>query len=203
MNKELLALLRANTTTQIEVQVEPTYTQVAVWCQSFGKDWSICYQNGDACGGRKGEAVFTNAGADGGLKELRAILEDIPNFKVLIDSETYWSYESLDELINEFCSQFAEENNIARYFEHAEGMNKIIVTLDQDAYIDQGGAPAATYYTAIATDPAGNKYRIIWEITLSEEDQAECDDESNMCDWDDYTATALANNAEVSVVIKW
>lgn len=80
----------------------------------------------------------------------------------------------------------------------------VLVTLDQDAYIDQGGSPAETYYTATATDSVGNKYKIRWEITLSEEDQAECTDESNMCDWDDYTAIDLeSNNKEVVVEIKW
>ena len=83
-------------------------------------------------------------------------------------------------------------------------LNKILVTLDQDAYIDQGGAPAETFYTAIATDQVGNKYRIKWEITLSEEDQAECGDESYMCDWDVYTAIDLENNnQDVDVEIEW
>ena len=80
----------------------------------------------------------------------------------------------------------------------------IQVKLDQDAYIDQGGLPVETYYTAIAVDEEGNKYQIRWEITLSEEEQQECDDESNMCDWDKYTATDLENNnKEVDVEIKW
>ena len=120
MNKELLALLEANTTTKIDVQVEPTYTQVAVWCESFGKNWSICYQDGDMNGDHKGEAVFTNDGANCGLKELRDILKEIPEFQTLVDLDTYWSYEELDELINEFCRKFAEENSIESYFESDE-----------------------------------------------------------------------------------
>jgi hypothetical protein len=81
---------------------------------------------------------------------------------------------------------------------------KIMVTLDQDAYIDQGGAPVETYYTATASDEEGNKFIIKWEITLSEEEQAECDDESNMCDWDVYTAIDLENNnKKAEVEIKW
>ncbi len=81
--------------------------------------------------------------------------------------------------------------------------DKIPVRLDQSAYIDQGGAPAETYYTAIATDRTGRQYRIVWEITLPEEDQAECTDESDMCDWEVYTAIDLENNNEVEVEINW
>lgn len=74
------------------------------------------------------------------------------------------------------------------------------VKLDQDAYIDQAGAPAETFYTAIATDSEGNKYKIRWEITLSEEDQEDQTDESNMCNWDDYTAKdEMGNDADVEI----
>ena len=120
MNTELLALLKDNTTTKIDVQVETNYRHVAVWCESFSKKWSICYQDGDMNGDRIGEAVFTNDGANCGLKELRDILKEIPEFQSLIDFDTYWSYEKLDELINEFCRNFAEENNIEIYFESDE-----------------------------------------------------------------------------------
>lgn len=64
-------------------------------------------------GCRKGEAIFTNDGANCGLDELRNILKDRPEFSHLIDLETYWSYEELNELINEYCEEFAIKHNIA------------------------------------------------------------------------------------------
>ncbi len=112
-----LKILEANTTFEIDVQVEPEYTQVAVWLKSFGQDWSICYQNGDMNGDKKGQAIFDNEGANCGLRECRDILKDKPEFAALVDLDTYWSYEDLDELINEFCRKFAVEHEISQNFE--------------------------------------------------------------------------------------
>lgn len=78
----------------------------------------------------------------------------------------------------------------------------IQIKLTQNAYIDQGGAPAETYYTAMAKDAEGNEYRVKWEITLSEEEQEQETDESNMCDWDVYTVFDNYNK-EVDAEIKW
>jgi hypothetical protein len=116
-NDELKKLIKVNSSFDIDVQME-NGVQVAVWCKTFGKNWSICYQNGDMNGNKKGQAIFTNDGANVGLKELRNILKDRPEFQHLIDLDTYWSYEELDELINEFCAEFAEENSIADHFEN-------------------------------------------------------------------------------------
>ena len=115
--EKLLKFLKNNTTFSIDPQRIGGQLQVAVWLKSFGKDWSICYQNGDMNGDRKGEAVFDNAGADCGLIECRDILKNIPEFQSLVDLDTYCSYEDLDELIRVFCSNFAQEHNIDSYFE--------------------------------------------------------------------------------------
>ena len=78
------------------------------------------------------------------------------------------------------------------------------IKLAQQAYIDQGGAPAETYYTAPATDSEGNEYKVRWEITLSEEDQEDQTDESNMCDWEGYSVTDdCGNDVTQDVEIDW
>jgi hypothetical protein len=119
---------------------------------------------------------------------------------VLIDEGNKINQENASE----YDEQGLDIPDAADFYCIVEAESPVIVKLTQDAYIDQGGAPAETYYTAIATDEDGNEYRIKWEITLSEEDQAECDDESNMCDWDAYTAFDVENNnKKVDVEIKW
>jgi len=117
---ELKALIKKNSTFEIDPQEIGGDRQVAVWCKTFGQDWSICYQNGDMNGNRRGEAVFTNDGANCGLRELRDTLKNREEFQHLIDNDTYWSFEALDDLINEFCREYAEENNIASYFDADE-----------------------------------------------------------------------------------
>lgn len=113
MNKEnLKKIIKDNSIFKIDVQNGRNYTQVAVFCETFGKKWSICYQNGDMNGAHKNKAIFTNDGANEGLLEFRNILKDREEFKILIDLNTYWSYSDLDDLINEFCEEFAEEHEI-------------------------------------------------------------------------------------------
>jgi len=90
--------------------------QVVVWCQSFGKSWSICFQNGDMNGDGKGIAVWTNDGANSGIDEFRDILIDRAEFQCLIDETTYWKYEALNEFINDFISDYANETNPEKHF---------------------------------------------------------------------------------------
>jgi hypothetical protein len=61
------------------------------------------------------------------------------------------------------------------------------LTLTQQPYIT--GNSECSYYEAVAEDEEENTYMVKWEITHENPD--ECDDESNMCDWDDYTVTEL------------
>lgn len=113
-NEALKKLIKENSTFEIEEQdVEDGNTQVAVWAKTFGKPWIICYQNGDMNGDQQGIPIFTNPGANDGLLELRSILEDREEFRHLIDYTTFWEYEALDNLIHDFCEDFAEENKIA------------------------------------------------------------------------------------------
>lgn len=112
MKTELLNELIKNTTYTVDVQAEPDYTQVAVWCKTYDQDWSICYQNGDMNGDHMGEAIYTNDGANCGLIEARNILKDKDGFKNLVDLDTYWSYGELDDLIHEFCDYLIEKESI-------------------------------------------------------------------------------------------
>lgn len=109
-NNDLFNVILTNS--KYEIDTQPEFDQVAVWFTTFGKKWSICYQNGDMNGAHKGVATFTNDGADCGLRELREILEEKEEFQHLIDKTTYWKYCELDEFIKEFCKFFAEKNNI-------------------------------------------------------------------------------------------
>jgi hypothetical protein len=61
------------------------------------------------------------------------------------------------------------------------------LTITQQPYIT--GTSEYSYYQAVAEDDEENEYLVSWEIT--HENPSECDDESNMCDWDDYTITEL------------
>ena len=118
--EEELKIITDNTTFDIDTQAfDDGSIQVAVWLKTFGKDWSICYQNGDMNGDRKG-AIFNNDGANCGLSEARDILKEREEFAHLIDLETYWSYEELDQLISDFCEQFAEQHKIADQFDNDE-----------------------------------------------------------------------------------
>jgi len=89
-------------------------------------------------------------------------------------------------------------------------MATLEIKLTQNAYIDQGGAPVETYYTAHAVDASkieedgdapSQGYKVRWEITLTEDEQVDCTDESNMCDWDSYTVIDLSTGCEVDAVI--
>lgn len=67
------------------------------------------------------------------------------------------------------------------------------IALTQDAYVDnlfEGGETIAIY-RAHAIDQTGVEYEIRWNIILTEEEQAEQNDESNMCDWDEFEAIKI------------
>ena len=63
------------------------------------------------------------------------------------------------------------------------------IELTQDAYITSiNGQEGTEYYTAHAQDANGNEYMVNWEIIDYWRDKLEeCDDESNLCDWDNPT----------------
>jgi hypothetical protein len=115
MNKQLLELLISNTTT-INITCTSPCTQAIVWCESFGRKWSVCYKNGDMSGSRKGEAVFINDQLNYGLEELRDILKEISAFKSLIETGAYCPYAKLSEFIGIFCIWLAKNENIDSYF---------------------------------------------------------------------------------------
>ena len=65
--------------------------------------------------------------------------------------------------------------------------NGKILTLIQQAFID--GLEGDEHYKAKAMDSDENEYMIRWEITA--ENWKEVEDESNMCDWDEFTVEVL------------
>ena len=118
---ELAQLLRKNSTFEIDVQIideneGEQSAQVAVWCKSFGQDWSICYQNGDMMGNDIGTAKFNNDGANCGLDQLCDILSERAEFKCLIDEESYYQDADLVEFIHDFCREYALDHKIADHF---------------------------------------------------------------------------------------
>jgi len=112
---ELIKKLFDNTIFDIDHQ--PEYDQIAVWCETFGEPWSICFQNGDMNGMDRGCAIWTNSGANSGLDEIKAILEKIDEFEVLVDHDTAHPYLYLDELINDFICEYDKKENFDQYFE--------------------------------------------------------------------------------------
>ncbi len=104
--QKILSLLLKELEGEIEYQSE--YNQVAVWF----KDFSLCYQNGDMAGNRKGEAIWNNDGANSGVQELRDLIANDPRFAPLYAEDEYWSYEYVDGMVALFCDAFAERNNI-------------------------------------------------------------------------------------------
>lgn len=61
--------------------------------------------------------------------------------------------------------------------------------LKQQAFIDRDFTNGCDVYKAHAIDNEGNEYEILWQITV--DNPANCEDESNMCDWGDYTVRAI------------
>jgi hypothetical protein len=115
-NEELKNIIKENSTFKIETQYVNDNVQVAVWAKTFGKPWGICYQDGDMNGNERGTPIFDNPGADDGLRDLRDILKERAEFQHLIHRDTVWyvcDYEPVDELIREFCEEYAEANKIA------------------------------------------------------------------------------------------
>ena len=96
-----------------EIDYQAEYDQVAVWFEGF----SLCYQNSDMNGAGKGEPHWNNDGANDGLDMLFEILKNDDRFNALIAENEYWSNEYLNQLINDFCDDFAEKHNISDYFE--------------------------------------------------------------------------------------
>ena len=64
--------------------------------------------------------------------------------------------------------------------------NNNFIFLTQQPFLD--GAYEDAFYCASGIDENGDDYQINWEITNSDSD---CDDESDMCDWDNFTITKL------------
>ena len=72
--------------------------------------------------------------------------------------------------------------------------------LTQQAYIDNKGTDGDCVYRATAIDEKGNDYTVTWDAYETDEEN-ECyidsegdsmgsyDDESNACDWEDYSVT--------------
>jgi len=61
--------------------------------------------------------------------------------------------------------------------------------LQNEAFIDRDFTNDCDVYKAHAIDAEGNEYEILWQITI--DNSADCDDQSNMCDWEDYTVREL------------
>ena len=109
-NNSILELLLEELKGEIEYQSE--YDQVAVWFKEF----SLCYQNGDMNGNKKGQAIWNNDGADSGVKVLRDLIANDSRFSPLYAEDEYWSFEYVDETVALFCDEFAERNSIADMF---------------------------------------------------------------------------------------
>lgn len=95
-----------------EIEYQEEFDQIAVWFENF----SLCYQNGDMAGSRKGEAVWDNEGANSGIDDLKEMLKRDDRFNSLIAKDEYWEDEYLNDLINYFCSEFAKKHNIESMF---------------------------------------------------------------------------------------
>ena len=110
----LIKILHNEFQGKIEYQIdsEAGWDQVAVWFDGF----SLCYQDSDMNGAGKGEPHWNNDGANCGLDNLSGILENDNRFNGLIAENEYWSNEYLQQLINDFCKDFAEKHNITNYF---------------------------------------------------------------------------------------
>lgn len=91
-----------------EIEYQSEWNQVAVWF----KDFSLCYQNGDMNGDKKGQAVWNNDGANIGVEVLRDLIANDPRFCPLYAEDKYWSYEYVNDMVALFCDAFAERNNI-------------------------------------------------------------------------------------------
>jgi hypothetical protein len=63
--------------------------------------------------------------------------------------------------------------------------NDKTLTLVQQPYISDCGA----FYQAHAKDDDDNTYLVKWAVTNDDPDN--CDDESDMCDWDVYTVSEI------------
>jgi len=114
-NKEvLLNVMLEEFTGSIDFQEE--YNQVAVWFDGF----VICFQDSDMNGDGKGKAHWDNEGANSGLDDLLDILKLDERFSLLVASDEYWENEYLRTLINDFCSKYAEINDIESMFSNEE-----------------------------------------------------------------------------------
>jgi hypothetical protein len=126
-NKEnLLRTLLKEQTGEIDYQSE--YDQVAVWFDGF----SLCYQNSDMNGAGKGYPHWNNPGADSGVDELRDMLAADARFQPLIAEDESWPNEWLNTLVQDFCAEFEEKNNIAGYFANEEEANEDDDRADED-----------------------------------------------------------------------
>ena len=108
--EELIETMHSEFKGDIDYQGE--WDQVAVWFNGF----SLCYQNSDMNGAGKGEPHYNNDGANSGLDELKDILKIDDRFNSLIAENEHWENEYLDQLIHDFCNDYAKKHGIADYF---------------------------------------------------------------------------------------
>jgi len=108
-------LFRNTRFSALDFQVD--YDQIAVQCETYGKQWSICFQNGDMNGKYKGEGIWTNEGANDGISELIEILEEHEDFEGLIDPESAHETIWIEELVFDFISAYSERKEIDRFFD--------------------------------------------------------------------------------------
>ena len=115
-NNQLIAHLFNNTKYEIEEQDLGYGFQVAAWCESFGKSWSICFQDGDMNG--NGGINWRNDGANVGVYELLEILEEREEFKHLIDDEcnSRYRHSDLNDFIDEFILEICKKEKIKNLF---------------------------------------------------------------------------------------
>ena len=80
------------------------------------------------------------------------------------------TFVSIKQSFDDFCTTKESDNH------GTVTHNGKTFTLTQDAYITSNGS--RDYYRAHAVDANQNEYYILWDII-----DADCDDESNACDW--------------------
>lgn len=84
---------------------------------------------------------------------------------------------SIKQSFDDFCTTIDTTIDTTKSDNHGTVThNGKTITLTQDAYITSNGS--RDYYRAHAVDANQNEYYILWDII-----DADCDDESNACDW--------------------
>lgn len=75
-------------------------------------------------------------------------------------------------------------------------MNKTIINLTQDAYINDNG----NTYTAQAADKNGNTYTVCWDV-LDSIDIDTLEDESEACDWENPSTVTDENGDDCTKTV--